>query len=251
MESKASISLAFFLILNLLFFTMISACGTCYNPPNPKPRPTPSPTPVTPSPALACPRDALKLGVCANLLGGLIGVVVGSPPVTPCCSLLAGLVDLEAAICLCTAIKANVLGIILDIPLSLSLLLNVCSRTVPSVRFSVIMATPETSMATALFLILNLLFFSTVSSTDAKVCAKNTSCPDPAPAVPPVHPLPNSNPLTCATDVLKLAVCGTLLNDLKNGTVATPQSTACCSLLGPLIDIEAANNPYYENTDKC
>ncbi|CAF1825506.1 BnaCnng34320D [Brassica napus] len=37
---------------------------------------------------------------------------------------LKGLVDLEAAACLCTALKANVLGIKLNVPVSLSLLLN-------------------------------------------------------------------------------------------------------------------------------
>ncbi|KAG4125826.1 hypothetical protein ERO13_D10G122350v2, partial [Gossypium hirsutum] len=78
-----------------------------------------------------CPRDALKLGVCANVFN-LVNVIVGSPPVMPCCSLLNGLVDLEAAACLCTAIRANILGINLNIPVSLSLLLNVCSRNVPT-----------------------------------------------------------------------------------------------------------------------
>ncbi|KAE8664695.1 Rubisco accumulation factor 1 [Hibiscus syriacus] len=40
-----------------------------------------------------------------------------------------GLVDLEASVCLCTAIRANVLDIIkLDVPISLSLLLNDCER---------------------------------------------------------------------------------------------------------------------------
>ncbi|CBI31904.3 unnamed protein product, partial [Vitis vinifera] len=106
MASKSSASLAFFLLVNLLFFAIVSACGTCPN--------------------------TLKLGVCVDLLGGLLGVVVGNPPKTPCCSLIQGLADLEAAVCLCTAIKANVLGINLNIPLSLSLLLNVCSKKVPS-----------------------------------------------------------------------------------------------------------------------
>ncbi|CAF1825692.1 unnamed protein product [Brassica oleracea var. botrytis] len=41
---------------------------------------------------------------------------------------LKGLVDLEAAACLCTALKANVLGIKLNVPVSLSLLLNACGR---------------------------------------------------------------------------------------------------------------------------
>ncbi|CAA3003888.1 Hypothetical predicted protein, partial [Olea europaea subsp. europaea] len=79
-----------------------------------------------------CPRDALRLGVCANLLGGLVGVVVGSPSTTSCCTLVAGLADLEAAVCPCTAIRANVLGINLNIPISLSLLLNVSGRTSPA-----------------------------------------------------------------------------------------------------------------------
>ncbi|CAN4075813.1 unnamed protein product [Withania somnifera] len=100
-----------FLTLNLIFFTFVSSCGTC-----PKPKPPPKPKP-------SC--------VCANILG-LVNVVVGSPPVKPCCSLTNGLADVEAALCLCTAIKANVLGINLNVPLSLSLLLNVCSKKVPS-----------------------------------------------------------------------------------------------------------------------
>ncbi|XP_047306858.1 14 kDa proline-rich protein DC2.15-like [Impatiens glandulifera] len=78
-----------------------------------------------------CPLDTLKLGACADVLNGLLNVNIGKPPVTPCCSLFAGLVNLEAAVCLCTAIKANVLGIHLNVPLSLSLLLNVCGKRVP------------------------------------------------------------------------------------------------------------------------
>ncbi|XP_024993393.1 14 kDa proline-rich protein DC2.15-like [Cynara cardunculus var. scolymus] len=120
MASKTNTPLALFLALNLLFFAIASGCTTC---PTPTPKPKPS--------SGACPRDALKLGVCANVLGSLLGLVVGNPPVKPCCSLIEGLVDLEAAVCLCTAIKANVLGINLNVPLSLSLLLNVCSKKVP------------------------------------------------------------------------------------------------------------------------
>ncbi|PPD79681.1 hypothetical protein GOBAR_DD23399 [Gossypium barbadense] len=101
MGSKRTASLALFFALNILFFSL-------------------------------CPRDALKLGVCADLLGGLLNVTIGTPPVQPCCSLIQGLADLEAAVCLCTAIKANILGINLNVPLSLSLLLNVCSKKVPS-----------------------------------------------------------------------------------------------------------------------
>lgn len=112
MSSKNSASLALFLSLNLVFFALISAYS-----PSDKTR--------------ACPINSLKLGVCADVLG-LVNVKIGSPPTLPCCSLIQGLVDLEAAVCLCTAIKANVLGIDLDIPLSLSLVLNNCGRKLPS-----------------------------------------------------------------------------------------------------------------------
>ncbi|GAB2274152.1 hypothetical protein Dimus_008921 [Dionaea muscipula] len=102
MASKAALLLA----LNIVFFTLVSS---------------------------TCPRDALKLGVCADLLNSLLHLVVGTPPqTTPCCNLLDGLVDLEAAVCLCTAIKANVIGINLDVPVSLSLLLNYCGHSAPS-----------------------------------------------------------------------------------------------------------------------
>ncbi|KAE8697602.1 pEARLI1-like lipid transfer protein 1 [Hibiscus syriacus] len=126
MASKRSASVALFLALNILFFSLGSACNSCPSTnPNPNPRPRPNPTP---SARGKCPRDALKLGVCANVLN-LVNVVVGSPPVKPCCSLLQGLADLEAAVCLCTALRANVLGLNLNIPVSLSLLLNVCGRS--------------------------------------------------------------------------------------------------------------------------
>nr|APC63888.1 lipid transfer protein G1 [Linum usitatissimum] len=133
MASKTNSALALFLALNLLFFSMASACGGgCLTPkPKPKPKPKPTPTP-TPSGGGKCPIDALKLGVCADVLGSLLKLKIGNPPVKPCCSLINGLVDLEAAVCLCTAIKANLLGINLNVPLSLSLLLNVCEKKVPS-----------------------------------------------------------------------------------------------------------------------
>ncbi|KAK4389467.1 proline-rich protein DC2.15 [Sesamum angolense] len=132
MASRAATSTALLLLFNLLFFTMVSSTSVpC--PPTPK---TPTPTPGhghghKPSKA-KCPKDTLKLGVCANLLNDLVHLVVGTPPKTPCCTLIEGLADLEAAVCLCTAIKANVLGINLNVPVSLSLLLNYCGKKAPS-----------------------------------------------------------------------------------------------------------------------
>ncbi|XP_031098483.1 14 kDa proline-rich protein DC2.15-like [Ipomoea triloba] len=128
-KAAAASSLTLFLALNLLFFTVVSSTNVPCPPPPPKHQP---PSPSSSSQAGKCPKDALKLGVCANLLTDLLNLVVGSPATTPCCSLIAGLVDLEAAVCLCTAIKANILGINLDIPISLSLLLNNCGKNVPS-----------------------------------------------------------------------------------------------------------------------
>ena len=134
MASRAT----FFVLFNLLFFTLVTSTSVC--PPSSPTPTTPTQPPKTPTPAPhghkhskgKCPKDTLKLGVCANLLNDLVHLVVGTPPKTPCCSLISGLVDLEAAVCLCTAIKANVLGINLNVPVSLSLLLNYCGKKVPS-----------------------------------------------------------------------------------------------------------------------
>ncbi|XP_004245730.1 14 kDa proline-rich protein DC2.15 [Solanum lycopersicum] len=132
MSKFGATSIALVLTLNILFFTMVSSTNApCPPPPHPKPH-YPTPTPSTPSSKGKCPKDTLKLNACANLLGDLLHLVVGSSPAkTQCCSLIEGLVDLDAAVCLCTALKANVLGINLNVPLSLSLLLNNCGKYAP------------------------------------------------------------------------------------------------------------------------
>ncbi|PIM97492.1 hypothetical protein CDL12_30037 [Handroanthus impetiginosus] len=109
------------LILSFLpFAAFAAACGTC--------RPAPKGPPANPY----CPRDTLKLGVCADLLG-LVNVLVGSPPSGhKCCAVLEGLADLEVAACLCTAIKANVLGINLNVPVALSALVSACRKVIPT-----------------------------------------------------------------------------------------------------------------------
>ncbi|XP_022759499.1 14 kDa proline-rich protein DC2.15-like [Durio zibethinus] len=139
MASKAVATTSLFLSLNLLFFTMVSSTSVPCPPDQPKiPKNPPQNPPATRPPSTnppantpSCPRDTLKLGVCANLLNDLVHVVIGTPPKTPCCTLIQGLADLEAAVCLCTAIKANILGINLNVPISLSLLLNYCGKNVP------------------------------------------------------------------------------------------------------------------------
>ncbi|XP_040384122.1 cortical cell-delineating protein-like [Oryza brachyantha] len=128
MAAKAALVLA----VSLLAVAVASACTYCPEPPTPKP-PAPKPPAPRPKPSYggSCPRDALKLHVCANVLG-LVKAKIGAAPYEPCCSLLDGLVDLDAAVCLCTAIKANVLGLNLNIPVDLSLILNNCGKICPS-----------------------------------------------------------------------------------------------------------------------
>ncbi|KAG2318517.1 hypothetical protein Bca4012_055272 [Brassica carinata] len=125
-------SLVLFLLFNILFFTVTTATRSTNCPPPPRKHNKHKPSPPTaPTTTGTCPKDTLKLGVCVNALNLLNDVTLGTPPVTPCCSLIKGLVDLEAALCLCTALKASVLGINLNLPINLSLLLNVCSRKAP------------------------------------------------------------------------------------------------------------------------
>ncbi|OIW09789.1 hypothetical protein TanjilG_32227 [Lupinus angustifolius] len=130
MASKA----ALFLSLNILFFTVVSSTYVpCPPPPTPKHSPTPkapSSNPAYPKKQHTCPKETLKFGVCADVLG-LVNAQLGKPPKVPCCSLIDGLANLEAAVCLCTALKANVLGINLNIPINLSLVLNYCGKGVP------------------------------------------------------------------------------------------------------------------------
>ncbi|KAG5616603.1 hypothetical protein H5410_016427 [Solanum commersonii] len=98
-------SVTLFLSLNLLFFALVTGQQTC---------------------------PTLRLGVCASILN-LVNVTVGSPPTMPCCSLIQGLTDLEAAVCLCAAIRANVLGIInLNLTVPINLILSACGRSLPA-----------------------------------------------------------------------------------------------------------------------
>ncbi|KAL7203748.1 hypothetical protein ACSBR2_016912 [Camellia fascicularis] len=82
-------------------------------------------------PPVKCPKDTLKFGVCGEWLG-LVTEVIGTKPNPQCCTVVKGLADLEAALCLCTAIKANLLGVIkLEVPIALSLVINGCGKKVP------------------------------------------------------------------------------------------------------------------------
>uniref|UniRef100_A0ACD5TIA3 Uncharacterized protein n=1 Tax=Avena sativa TaxID=4498 RepID=A0ACD5TIA3_AVESA len=129
---------ALFVALSLLSAVAVNGCGPYCQPPVVVPT-----TPVVvPTPyhgggghghGRQCSINVLNLRVCANVLGGLLGLKVGVPTYDQCCSLLRGLVDLDAAVCLCTAVKANILDIVhLNVPVDITLLLNHCGKKCPS-----------------------------------------------------------------------------------------------------------------------
>ncbi|CAA6661452.1 unnamed protein product [Spirodela intermedia] len=98
----------------------------------PPPVVTPPTAPCPPPPAapLSCPVDSLKIGACVDLLGGLVNVKVGDPAANHCCPILGGLLELEAAVCLCTTIKLKLLNLNIYIPVALKLLAT-CGKTPP------------------------------------------------------------------------------------------------------------------------
>ncbi|KAG4956367.1 hypothetical protein JHK85_042747 [Glycine max] len=87
----------------------ISKCSSSsYKPPPPSP--SDIPVYVTPPPPPPPPR-------CPNLR---------------ICPLLSGLTDLEAAVCVCAQIRAELLGIPININLFLDLVLNRCGKRLPA-----------------------------------------------------------------------------------------------------------------------
>ncbi|TXG51117.1 hypothetical protein EZV62_023641 [Acer yangbiense] len=119
MGSKALASTALLVSLNLLFFSLVSST-------------------YTHCPNCICPKDNLNLNACVDLLG-FLNLRVNSPDTYPCCSLIQNLLDVDAAVCLCSTIsvKLPILGSLLGplygltIPVSLELLFNACSRQLP------------------------------------------------------------------------------------------------------------------------
>ncbi|KAL3499546.1 hypothetical protein ACH5RR_038639 [Cinchona calisaya] len=60
---------------------------------------------VTPAASATCPINALKLGLCLDMLGGLILIGIGNPVENVCYPVLQGLPEIGAAVCLCTREK--------------------------------------------------------------------------------------------------------------------------------------------------
>ncbi|KAJ6802191.1 36.4 kDa proline-rich protein-like precursor [Iris pallida] len=98
-------------------------------PPSPKPKPCPPSPPKIPTPH--CPIDTLKLSACVDVLGGLVHALIGEEATSKCCPVISGLADLDAALCLCTTIKAKLLDVNVLLPIALELLVD-CGKHAPS-----------------------------------------------------------------------------------------------------------------------
>lgn len=112
--SKSIASIALFLALNLVLFNIAFANS------------------YVARPLKSCPLDTLKLNVCADVLN-VVHLRVGSPKKAECCSLVGNLINLNAAACLCTAVHANILGLVhLNVKLDLTALVNYCDCKLPT-----------------------------------------------------------------------------------------------------------------------
>ncbi|CAK9311092.1 unnamed protein product [Citrullus colocynthis] len=139
MGSKTSLisqNFSFFLSIIFLLSKLISTSCANIEIDVPNPNNLPPLTPNYPPTSHGyCPRDALKIGLCAKLLNNIdLLKVIGQQQhqVTPCCTLIQGLADIDAGACLCTAIKLSVLGDdIARIPISLGVLVGGCGGYVP------------------------------------------------------------------------------------------------------------------------
>lgn len=84
-------------------------------------------------PGNPCPTSAVAdLKVCADVLV-LLKLRINVPQGQQCCPLLGGLVDLDLAACLCAAIRLNALGVPVNLPLDVPLVLNYCGRNASAV----------------------------------------------------------------------------------------------------------------------
>jgi hypothetical protein len=72
----------------------------------------------------------LKLDACVDVLGGLVHIGIGQSAKDKCCPVLQGLLDLDAALCLCTTIRAKLLNISIVIPIALQVLID-CGKPAP------------------------------------------------------------------------------------------------------------------------
>ncbi|KAJ4846340.1 hypothetical protein Tsubulata_005936 [Turnera subulata] len=286
---------AFLLTLSLLFSTVVTALGDpgSASPSSPPPlaslsqqlQPPPSPQIMSPppTPVLAptpqqqpgivityCPHDSMKLGSCFDLMDHLMHYEMGTPPTTPCCPMFGGMLEMEAAVCLCSAIKFGLFGMDIDIPLAMTLLLNFCGHGVPQGRTQVRCLNLQAVSTEAVLLTLNLLFSTVVTavvnlpppppplappvlfSSPPRHAISPQQLPSPSPQImsPPPPPTPQLPPPAeqqpgivitfCPYDCTKLGVCFDLLNHLMHFEMGTPPVLPCCPMFGGMFQMEAA-----------
>uniref|UniRef100_A0A7N0SZ35 Bifunctional inhibitor/plant lipid transfer protein/seed storage helical domain-containing protein n=1 Tax=Kalanchoe fedtschenkoi TaxID=63787 RepID=A0A7N0SZ35_KALFE len=129
----ASSKAALLIVLNITFLALFVSSTKVVGPPTIPSQPAPSVPyqPTFPTKPAKCPTNTLKFGVCGSWLG-LVHEIIGTPPSKECCTLISGLADVEAALCLCTAIKANVLGaVMVKAPVAVSSIVNGCGKKIP------------------------------------------------------------------------------------------------------------------------
>jgi hypothetical protein len=120
MAAKSPAFLVLLSITMTLIFSISSVHGcepNCYNPP---------PAVPTPSSGATCPMNTADLGVCVDLLGDLLSIRLNADS-SPCCTLLKGLVNADAALCVCAVIKV----LNLSVPVDVNVLLNKCGMECP------------------------------------------------------------------------------------------------------------------------
>ncbi|CAN6234484.1 unnamed protein product [Urochloa humidicola] len=123
MAPKLPAFLALLITMTILFTVTVHGCEpSCSNPA------PPPPPPVVPTPSGAtCPINTADLSVCVDLLGYLLNVRLNSVSSQPCCTLLQGLANADAALCVCGVIKV----LNLSVPVDVNLLLNKCGMACP------------------------------------------------------------------------------------------------------------------------
>ncbi|XP_021749063.1 putative lipid-binding protein AIR1 [Chenopodium quinoa] len=113
MASRRTTSIAIFLVLNLVLFNFAFATNSAQS-------------------LDSCPSDALELNVCADVLD-FVHLRIGSSKRDSCCGIVGNLISLNASTCLCTAVHANILGLVnLDLSVALNALINFCGSELPN-----------------------------------------------------------------------------------------------------------------------
>lgn len=135
--STAVLCVSFLLLLSSSSSLVSGSYGGIIPPKKPAPWPSRKGLPARPPTKFPpanpfCPRDAVKLGACAGLLG-VGGVTVGTPVSKgECCAVLGGLTGAEVAACLCTVAKESVLGIVTEWTVAVSAVVSACKTKVPA-----------------------------------------------------------------------------------------------------------------------